>query len=82
MRSLFTASRFPVTLGSTSWNYPLQSASPTSKRFSLCESVRVNGGLPPLGADTLTNFRPSRAFSSRTWAPQPRRTEAKRPRAR
>jgi hypothetical protein len=72
-------SRFPVTLGSTSWNHPLQSASSTSKRCSLCESVRTNEGFPSPAADTLTNFRPFRAFSSYPWASRTRPTEAGHP---
>jgi hypothetical protein len=72
-------SRFPVTLGSTSWNHPLRSASSTSKRCSLCESVRTNEGFPSLAADTLTNFSPSRAFSSYPWASRTRPTEAGHP---
>lgn len=39
--------RFPVTLDGASCDRSLQPASPTSKRCSLCESVRLAGSFPP-----------------------------------
>jgi hypothetical protein len=50
--------RFPVALGPERWDYSLPPASPTSKLYSFCKSVRTEPSCPGSEADTLLTFAP------------------------
>jgi hypothetical protein len=65
--------RFPVPLDLEQRSRSLPQASPTSKPYSPCESVRTSPSCPGLAAGTLLGFCPSGAFSFRASDPRPAR---------
>jgi hypothetical protein len=67
------SARFPVPLDLEQRSRSLPQASPTSKPYSPCESVRTSPSCPGLAAGTLLGFCPSGAFSFRASDPRPAR---------